>query len=124
MSQMSPQPDVLDYRHPATPRLVHSGAGIASVTFAILTAYPVYVACYAVFDSHRMPGHYFPLLVFSYAFWFVLLGAGIGMIVAVAGLRQKERKRGFARWGFCVNALYLVALAIMMVLTEGGTESA
>ncbi|MBC7785569.1 MAG: hypothetical protein H7144_17180 [Burkholderiales bacterium] len=124
MSQMSTDAKVLDYQHPGTPGTRHSGLGITALVFAVLTAYPVYVAGRAVYASHRMPGHYFPLLIFSFAFWLVLLGAGIGLGFAIAGVRQKHRRRRIAVVALWINAVYLVALTVMMVLTKGGTESA
>jgi hypothetical protein len=53
---------------------------MASIVISGLTALPFYGACGAVVESHSMPGHYLPLVAFSYLFWIVLIGAGLGEV--------------------------------------------
>ena len=123
MRRHAPTDLPLEYSSPDAVWTKHSGRGIASITCAALTTAPFYWAVCAVVDSHAMPGHYFPLLVFSYLFWVVLLGTGLGVFLAVAGLRQTHRRRAVASWGLLLNGLLLAGLAVMMVLIRGGTQS-
>jgi hypothetical protein len=95
-----------------------------SLLCAALTAYPFYGACKAVVDSHAMPGHYFPLLAFSYLFWVVLLGAGAGLCFGLASVWYERRPVWLITSGLLFNGLFLVGLVVMMVLTDGGTKSA
>jgi hypothetical protein len=97
---------------------------MASIVISGLTALPFYGACGAVVESHSMPGHYLPLVAFSYLFWIVLIGAGLGLGLAVVGLRRNRPMRGFAVAGFALSTVYLIGLIVMMVLTRGGTKSA
>jgi hypothetical protein len=45
-------------------------------------------------------------------------------VLAVCGLRQQSRRHGFALIGLAANGIFLLGLAILMVLTKGGTTSA
>lgn len=123
MRQSAREPAILEYGSPDAQRGVGPGLGIASMIISALTAFPFYGACATVVESHSMPGHYLPLLVFSYLFWIVLLGAGLGLGFAIGGLRRKRRMRGFAVAGFVLSTVYLIGLMVMMVLTRGGTQS-
>jgi hypothetical protein len=124
MPQIDREIAVLEYGSPDTPRGVGSGLGIASIIISALTALPFYGACNAVVESRSMPGHYLPLGAFSYLFWIVLIGAGLGLGLAMVGLRRNRPMRGFAVAGFGLSTIYLIGLIVMMILTRGGTKSA
>ena len=121
---MIDKPVPLPYRGPGLAGSSRPWQSTTSLVCAALTAFPFYGACKAVIDSHAMPGHYFPLLVFSYLFWFVLLGAGTGFCFGLAGLWRERRRSWLVAGGLLSNGLFVVGLAVMMGLTNGGTTSA
>lgn len=110
------EPKTLDYQNPSKLDERRPDFGIVSLVFAALAVFPTYIAGKAVHDSRLNPGFYGPFLFFGYAFWLVVLAAGIGAVFAVVGLLQTHRAHRWAKVALPLNIAFLVAMLVMAVL--------
>jgi hypothetical protein len=114
----------LEYRRPDTHQSPHpqtqSAFGIASLIFAGLTAVTFYAACDAAVTVTQRPSVYYEWIGYHIFSGLTFLGAGTGVVLAVAGLWHRHRKRGATYLGFSLNGFFLTAMTVIALLIRAG----
>ncbi|HEY8665189.1 MAG TPA: hypothetical protein VIL86_00930 [Tepidisphaeraceae bacterium] len=113
----------LDYRSDGVSGRKVSGWAVTSIACAVVLAVPFGWMCQTMVDAHRMPGHYFPLLVFSLLFWIVAPLSACGICSGLAAFRVGGRSRVVGSVGLILSTLALAGLIYLLVISRGGTQS-
>ena len=116
----------LEYRRPTDAQspepqpLTQSAFGVASVIFAGLTAVPFYIACDSAVAVYRRSPIYYEWIGYQIFSGVTFLGAATGVVLAVAGLWHRHRKRGAVYLGLSVNGFILTAMTVLAAMIRAG----